>query len=38
MMNNLKRLKLYQDKNELASQLKRYQGLDLVSNELFTMI
>ena len=38
MMNNLMRLRLYHDKNELAAGMKRYQGLDSVTKDLFTLV
>ncbi len=38
IMNNISRLKIYQDKNELIAQMKKYQGLDEVTKDLFTTI
>ncbi|MCR5416374.1 MAG: DUF5717 family protein [Pseudobutyrivibrio sp.] len=38
MMNDIKRHKIYNEQEELVRDLKKYQGLNVVADELFTII
>ena len=38
IMNNISRFNMYGETGELASALKTYQGLDVVTKDLFTII
>ncbi len=38
LMNNISRFKMYGETGELAAALKTYQGLDAVTNDLFTIL